>query len=161
MNPFRESDNLQTTVEDTLLTELFNGVYDWRKPKLKGEDQQPRGYNFKFRGDDKQLVVVMIDEIEDNEWSLSFHKDFRFDITGDGDAFKIFATVIDIMKWFVENQQPNALKFAASKASGLSRSNLYDKMLKKFSSSLKKIGYSGYRSSGSADDIFYIYPKYK
>ena len=62
--------------------------------------------------------------------------------TGQGDELKVFATVISIMKKFVKDSKPLSIIFSAKTGS---RSNLYDRMIKKFATgyTVKKFGAMG------------------
>ena len=68
------------------------------------------------------------------------------DTTGGGDAFKIFSTVLDIIKDYIKNNDPEGIKFAANKDELFgqdkwetqSREKLYNKMIERFAT---KAGY--------------------
>jgi hypothetical protein len=66
---------------------------------------------------------------EEGVYSLDFElKGMGFSITGRGQAFKVFATVIDILKAFLGENKPKEIRFTAHEKS---RKELYDAMIKK------------------------------
>ena len=62
--------------------------------------------------------------------------------TGQGDELQVFSTVIKIMKKFVKESKPLSIIFSAKTGS---RSNLYDRMIKKFATgyTVKKFNVQG------------------
>jgi len=96
------------------LYEAFDKPYRFRKQKLY------KGYFvYRFITDDKSEVDVMFkeDEISDDEsvWRVSFERNTRQDVTGEGDAMRIFATVIEILKDFTKKEKPQEMVFSAEK----------------------------------------------
>ena len=65
----------------------------------------------------KSMVLFKENEISDDEsyWAVSFERDGRQDQTGEGDAMRIFATVIDILKDFTKKEKPQEVVFSAEK----------------------------------------------
>ncbi len=132
---------------DTELTEAFNRPYRYKKvPLFKGH------MVYRFVPDDKTEVDVIFkeDEISDDEsvWRVSFERNMRQDMTGEGDAMRIFATVIDIIKDFTKKEKPQELSFSAVKPDWFeiqlgdkpnvksSREKLYKRMVKRFAPSM-------------------------
>ena len=96
------------------LEEAFDKPYRFRKQKLYD------GYFvYRFITDDKSEVDVLFkeDEISDDEsvWRVSFERNMRQDVTGEGDAMRIFATVIEILKDFTKKEKPQEMVFSAEK----------------------------------------------
>ena len=124
----------------------------------------------KFRTDLGHTVIVTFvnrkkisGEPVEGEYHVGFartsekHPGGSTDITGDGDAFRIFATVMNIMAEFVQEVKPNVIRFSASKLhlenednrgwrEVESRVKLYDRMIKTFA------GKYGYRLSPWTED---------
>lgn len=73
-------------------------------------------------------------------WGLVFKVDGVQNITGEGDALKIFSTVISTPKDFVKPESPEVILFTAEKDpktdSNSSRASLYAKLVKNVSSEL-------------------------
>jgi len=125
------------------LREAFNRPYRYTKHKLyKGN------IVYRFIPDDKTEVDVIFkeDEVSDDEsvWRVSFERNQRQDMTGEGDAMRIFATVIDIIRDFTKKEKPQEIEFSAVKPDWFeielgdkpntvsSREKLYKRMVQKY-----------------------------
>ena len=132
---------------DSRLNEAFNRPYRYTKHRLfKGHTV------YRFVPDDKTEVDVIFkeDEISDDEsvWRVSFERNMRQDMTGEGDAMRIFATVIDIIKDFTKKEKPQEMTFSAVKPDWFeielgdkpnvisSREKLYKRLVKRYASSM-------------------------
>ena len=142
-----------------VLTEAFDKPYRFRKDKLY------KGYFvYRFSTDDKSEVDVLFkeNEISDDEsyWTVSFERDGRQDATGGGDAMRIFATVIEVLKDFTKKEKPQELAFSAEKPAERltlphdhpkrskelgSREKLYKKLLQRYA------GRMGYKYTTRSD----------
>jgi hypothetical protein len=96
------------------LTEAFNRPYKFRKQKLH------KGYFvYRFVADDKSEVDVLFleNEISDEEsvWYVKFERNGDTRATGGGDAMRIFATVIEVIKDFTKKEKPQEMVFSAEK----------------------------------------------
>lgn len=126
----------------TFLNETFNSLY----PVNRKNKSIPGWMNeivYEFRTDKDQVVKVIYNKLEkENIWGLVFKVDGMQNITGEGDALKIFSTVISTIKDFVKTESPEVILFTAEKDpntnSNISRSSLYTKMIKNVSN---EIGY--------------------
>lgn len=82
--------------------------------------------------------------IDKDYWDVEFSIGREFDVTGGGDAFAIFSTILDCLKTFIKKKKPEILKFSAYKSDDStdidsdSRVSLYSSMLRKFAT---KLGY--------------------
>jgi hypothetical protein len=96
--------------------------------------------------DGTPLVIVFID-MGHNKYTVGFSRSQSMGVTGEGDAQRIFSTVLNSVLQFVKKQKPQRLEFSASKEidadsvpdvkSNLnSRSKLYTRMVKRYSESL-------------------------
>lgn len=56
----------------------------------------------------------------------------RIGVTGEGDAFRIFATVIKMLGDFINEEDPRIVSFTSDKTSGFSRSKLYSALINRF-----------------------------
>ena len=129
------------------LRESFNRPYKFTKQKImKGL------FVYRFVPDDKTEVDVIFkeDEVSDSEsvWNVSFERNMRQDMTGEGDAMRIFATVINIIREFSKSEKPKELSFSAVKPDWFeielgdkpnvtsSREKLYKRMVKRFAPSM-------------------------
>ncbi len=111
------------------------------------------GYNFNTKDGKKGTVTFLENPQVPGEWDAEFSIDGSVGITGGGDAFVIFGTVIKVIDDFLKNYQPNILTFTAMKGNGgnESRVDLYRKMLKKMAS---KVGYSFDEESKERKSLF-------
>jgi uncharacterized protein (DUF2267 family) len=96
------------------IEEAFDKPYRFRKQELY------KGYFvYRFIADDKSEIDVFFkeDEISDDEsvWRVSFERNMRQDVTGEGDAMRIFATVIEVLKDFTKKEKPQEMFFSAEK----------------------------------------------
>ena len=141
------------------LTEAFDKPYKFTKRELF------KGYIvYRFFADDNSDIDVFFkeNEISDDEsvWYLTFERKGEMSVTGDGDAMRIFATVIDIIKDFTKKEKPLELAFSADKPAWAidagkgqkgSREKLYKKLVQRYA------GRMGYKykvdSSSTATDF--------
>jgi GNAT superfamily N-acetyltransferase len=93
--------------------------------------------------DDGTYLSVTFSEREDDHWRVEFYRNNSQQITGQGDAHRVFATVLAAIAEFVKKQQPRGLSFAAVKGDEdddsiqdqLSRIKLYDRMVERYARS--------------------------
>ena len=76
---------------------------------------------------------------EDEAWHVSFWRNYSLELTGEGDAQRIFATVLTAIQQFIKKENPARVTFNASKqvAPGQntqSRARLYDRMVQRYAS---------------------------
>ena len=96
------------------ITEAFDNPYAFsRKEIYKGN------IVYRFITDDKSQIDVLFkeNEISDDEssWSVIFERGGKTTATGEGDAMRIFATVIEVIKDFTKKDKPQELNFSAEK----------------------------------------------
>jgi len=77
---------------------------------------------------------------EDEAWHVSFWRNYSLELTGEGDAQRIFATVLTAIQKFIRKENPERVTFNASKQVGAgqnsqSRARLYDRMVQRYASS--------------------------
>lgn len=115
-----------------LITELFDTDVSWRYVR-RGSDLV---FTTNIGGRDIELEYT---ESGNKNFHVSFTVDGEYDITGSGDAMRIFGVVINHILLFVERVKPNRLGFVAHKAiDGIdateyeTRSRLYDRMVRRY-----------------------------
>jgi len=124
------------------ITELFEKPYPWKKKK---EDDFEAVYQSATSSKDIIKVVFSKGWLRGID-NVLFSVAGTTDTTGGGDAFKIMSTVLDIIKDYVKNNDPEGIKFMANKDELFgqdskeiqSREKLYNKMIERFA---KKAGY--------------------
>ena len=140
------------------LTEAFDNPY-----KFEGGEAMKGLWAYEFRTDDRSYILVKFEEneISDDEssWNVNFEREGRLDVTGEGDAMRIFATVIEVIKTFTKKVKPWQIRFSASKPLGKaakelsSRESLYKKLVKRYSG---RMGYKYEASSSDRETDFYM-----
>ena len=142
-----------------MLTEAFDKPYRYTRIDLY------KGFVvYRFFTSDRSEVDVLFkeNEISDEEsyWVVNFERDGRQDQTGEGDAMRIFATVIEILKDFTKKEKPQEIGFSAEKPASRitlphghpgrskemgSREKLYKKLVQRYA------GRMGYKYSTQTD----------
>lgn len=125
-------------VEESVLTELFDSGYPFEL--VHHNDTSSFAH---IRLPDKTKIEVVIDRWSRNspKWEVAFTRGGRFSVSDAGDQFRVFATVIEVIKQFIKDRNPESLEFTADKDThhyGKERDNrasLYDRMVKRFVSS--------------------------
>lgn len=79
-------------------------------------------------------------------WELIFTVNEDIRTTGGGDQFRIFATVLDALKEFIEEVEPYQIRFSSNKTNADSRSKLYTRIIQKFGTVM------GYRAKIDTSD---------
>jgi len=94
---------------------------------------------------------------------VEFYRNNSQEVTGEGDAQRIFATVIDSIQKYIKKYKPQRLSFSASKAVDMdaddngaqfnpeSRAKLYDRLVQRYS---KALGYRAFRAD-NGDIVIY------
>jgi pyrimidine deaminase RibD-like protein/nicotinamide mononucleotide adenylyltransferase/GNAT superfamily N-acetyltransferase len=121
-------------------------VFHWRPAKKQGITEafdQPYAVQWtKQNGDwhatadldDGSELIVLFMSQGDNNWMVEFERDENMDITGEGDAPRVFATVLTAMRQFIAKRKPARLNFSADKEDDPtgSRARLYDRMVQRY-----------------------------
>jgi hypothetical protein len=97
----------------------------------------------------------------DDGWHVAFDRGHSQEVTGEGDAQRIFATVLYAIQQFIGKEHPDKVYFSASKKvesgqNSESRSNLYSRMVKRYASSM---GYDSVIDDFGRDSVTYILNK--
>ena len=93
-------------------------------------------------------------------WHVEFHRNHSQAVTGDGDAQRIFATVLQTIQKFVKKYKPRILEFAASKdvepgQSSQSRAKLYDRLVQRYA---RAWGYDLWREDNDDHVVYKFSP---
>ena len=105
---------------------------------------------------DGTLLRIMFDREGDDEWQVEFQRDHSTGVTGQGDAQRIFATVITAIQKFIKKRNPQVVRFSATKEvepgqSSQSRAKLYDRLVQRYA---HEWGYDAYRED-HGDQVTY------
>jgi len=73
----------------------------------------------------------------DEEWTVEFWRGHNQEVTGAGDQQRIFATVLSAIQQFINDNNPERIRFSASKEveqgqNSMSRTNLYTALVKRY-----------------------------
>ena len=95
----------------------------------------------------------------DEEWQVEFWRNNSQDVTGEGDAQRIFATVLTAIQQFIKQYSPERIRFSATKENdngqtNQSRSSLYTKLVKRYANSW---GYSVDVSDHSGTVVYELF----
>ena len=93
-------------------------------------------------------------------WHVEFHRNHGQAETGEGDAQRIFATVLQTIQKFVKKYKPRILEFAASKdvepgQSSQSRAKLYDRLVQRYA---RAWGYDLWREDNDDHVVYKFSP---
>ena len=112
--------------------EVFNKTLPWEWDESETSDHHMTAY---FKIDDAEYNVEFESSMED-QWGFDFGRSVGnsapvSDITGTGNQYAVFSTVIAIVKDFIRQVDPNQIVFSAARKEP-SRVKLYDRMVKMF-----------------------------
>lgn len=145
------------------LSETFNQPYSFTWSRGDHGD-----YDAWVRLPDDTVLEIMFNDISVNTgnpdavtYEVEFHRDNSQNITNQGDAYKIFATVLYAIKEFLKMRQPDNLIFSATKdvESGQneeSRTKLYDRMIGRYTNTL---GYDSFSEDHGNYTEYQFYKK--
>lgn len=133
--------------ESPNLTETFNSPYPVQVVKLDKKFGVPRYQaNVKLPDNSDMRIIFMRDSLrpdKDSRWEAEFYRDGSLGITGKGDAFRVFATMIEAIRQFIELEEPQSIIFSATKeledddvGNEESRTKLYKRMVTRFANSM-------------------------
>ena len=133
---------LEGKLTEQQITETFDHPYRYRI-----DFTGPYGREYSFHTDDRRRVRVDIGIKrwgDDAHAELEFSVDGKRDLTTQGDAFRIFATVIKIVKDFMnENLDVKSILFS-SMGEEPSRLKVYERLVKRYA-----VGYDVHRPSSA------------
>jgi hypothetical protein len=93
---------------------------------------------------------------KEEAWSVEFYRNNSQEVTGEGDAQRVFATVLTSIQSFIKKYKPNKVMFAASKEAddgqnSQSRARLYDSLVQRYA---KSWGFRAFRAE-TGNKVFY------
>lgn len=133
------------------VTETFDKPY-----KSKWETSDYGDVDVLAKLPDGTNLSIMFNNEGDNDWQVSFYRNNSQEVTGEGDALRIFATVITAIHKFVKKHKPQLVRFSASKEvepgqSSQSRAKLYDRIVERYANAW---GYDVYQED-HGDQVTY------
>ena len=151
---------LMQTYSDTVEENFADGkktmeVFD--KPyKSKTEKSEFGDIDVLAKLPDGTNLSIMFNNEGNNEWQVEFYRNNSQEVTGEGDAQRIFATVLNAIQRFIKKQKPQLLKFSASKEvepgqNSESRAKLYNRLVQRYANAW---GYEMYQED-HGDQVTY------
>lgn len=123
-----------------VITELYEPESSY---KLEWDDQFGRKERVATAYDNLgREIEIRFVPLSDSMIEIEFSRGDEYDITGGGDAIKVFATVIQAIKRYLRRYRPEYLIFSAT---GSSRIKLYKRLVDRFASQ------AGYRQAEVRD----------
>ena len=124
------------------LNEVLNKPYSYTKVKTLADPTADKAYASYFEPDDESEVDVIftgkehMDDTDHLDWEIEFERDGNKTITGEGDALRIIATVMKIVKDFIKIEDPKYMNLMAAKPKGSDkklsgRERLYSRLIQK------------------------------
>lgn len=123
------------TVGETELSEAFDQPYavQWERGDYGDWDATAK------LSDGTNLNIMFDQAIKHpGAWSVNFYRNNSLDVTGEGDAHRVFATVLTAIQEFTEWMTPNRIVFTSEKtedSDNTSRSKLYDRLVQRYAAS--------------------------
>jgi GNAT superfamily N-acetyltransferase len=119
-----------------IITEAFDKPYAFNWQRGDHGD-----YDILVKLPDGTSLNISFNHEGDNIWHVAFDRGHSQDITGEGDAQRIFATVLTSIQQFIIKQDPDRLYFSASKdvepgQNSESRARLYERMVNRYAAAM-------------------------
>jgi hypothetical protein len=127
------------------MAEAFDQPY-----KTKSEKSDYGDVDMLARLPDGTYLSIMFnqEDVENDTWGVEFYRNNSQEVTGEGDAQRIFATVLAAIQKFIKKNKPQKLFFSASKEvepdqNSESRAKLYDRLVQRYA---RAWGYRAFRA---------------
>jgi hypothetical protein len=113
--------------------------------------------------DDGNYLSIMFNKgfsqgTKEEAWNVEFFRNNSQEVTGEGDAQRVFATVLSALQTFIKKYKPNRVIFSASKdnwakqqQNSESRASLYDRLVQRYA---KAWGFRAFRAD-AGDKVIY------
>lgn len=138
------------------VNEAFDQPY-----KLKWEKGDHGDVDAIAKMDDGNYLSIMFNKgysqgSKEEAWSVEFFRNNSQEVTGEGDAQRVFATVLSAIQTFIKKYKPNRVIFSASKEveqgqNAQSRARLYDSLVQRYA---KAWGFRAFRAD-TGDKVIY------
>lgn len=160
--PVPRDDEYWDALEENFTTnaatdKVYNESLDNPYPVRWSIKKDTEWYGHAKEDDFYNQMGIEIKSSAEGRWNIRFKVGEKMDKTGEGDQFKIFATVkAAIQEWWTwasKNTEVNQISFSSEKIVDSSRSKLYNRFAQQFA---RAIGYELEVKSGRNADIFYI-----
>ena len=129
------------------VNEAFDQPY-----RLKWEEGDYGDVDAYAKLDDGNYLSIMFNkgynQDKEEAWSVEFFRNNSQEVTGEGDAQRVFATVLSAIQKFIKKYKPNRVIFSATKEveqgqNAQSRARLYDSLVQRYA---KAWGFRAFRA---------------
>lgn len=138
-------------LQELVLLEAFDTPYPlkWEKSEYGDIDALA-----KLPDGSPLSIMFNLADMSENDWGVEFYRNNSQSVTGEGDAQRVFATVLTAIGQFIKKKKPDSLFFTAVKEEDPtgSRTKLYDRLVQRYATGLgydlKKVEYpeqTGYK----------------
>jgi hypothetical protein len=127
------------------INEIISEAFDNPYKILRWEKGDYGDVDAIARLDDNTFLSIMFNKgfskgTKEEAWNVEFWRNNSQEVTGEGDAQRVFATVISAMQTFIKKYKPNKIIFSASKEveqgqNSESRARLYDSLVQRYARS--------------------------
>ncbi len=155
--------------------ELSDIAMDWYKAQQQVNEAFDQPYRLKWeksdygdvdayaKMDDGTYLSIMFNKgfsqgTKEEAWNVEFYRNNSQEVTGEGDAQRVFATVLSALKTFIKKYKPNRVIFSASKdnwakqqQNSESRASLYDRLVQRYA---RVWGFRAFRAD-TGDKVIY------
>ena len=116
--------------------EFISEAFDQPYP-IQWEESDYGDYDALATLPDGTYLNIMFEHVTPYEVNISFWRNNSLEVTGEGDAQRIFATVLIAIQKFLTMEQPSNITFSASKEvepgqNSESRAKLYNRMVNRY-----------------------------
>lgn len=144
----KENDTMQFAASKTPAINRYGGLKDrqyrgaiaeaFDQPyPIKWEKSEYGDYDAMATLPDGKPLTIMFNHESPDEVVITFWRNNNLELTGEGDAQRVFATVLQAIQEFLKMEQPATISFSASKEvepgqNTMSRSKLYDRLVSRY-----------------------------
>lgn len=152
---------------DTFLKEPVTEAFDQPYPLTWEKSEADESVDALARLPDGSNLSIMFNQDYDDEgegiYSVEFWRDNSQEVTGAGDAQRVFATVLAAIAQFIKKRKPEQLYFSANKDVELgqkagSRSNLYTSLVQRYA---RAMGYEADVSDFAGSTTYKLHKLYE
>jgi hypothetical protein len=161
--------------------ELSDIAMEWYKAQQQVNEAFDQPYRLKWeksdygdvdayaKMDDGTYLSIMFNKgfsqgTKEEAWNVEFFRNNSQEVTGEGDAQRVFATVLGAIQTFIKKYKPNRIIFSASKdnwakqqQNSESRASLYDRLVQRYA---RVWGFRAFRAD-TGDKVIYELSKIK